>query len=155
MPTLHPLRLGIVREAARAEVERSDRGIRARIRQFFDVEWGDPPLYDTLLSTGRITVEAGADLLCHLLRRPEWQPTEASRTAPRDAALAARVRAALKAAPETTRLTVRITARAGRLELAGTVETEAGREPAAPRAGAQPGVTGANNALTVMKFPRW
>jgi cytidylate kinase len=148
-------RLGIGTEAARAEVERSDLGIRARIRQFFDVEWGDPLLYDGVLNTERLTMEAGADALCRLLARPEWQPTAASRAALEDGALAARVRAALKAAAETARLNVRITARAGRLELAGTVETEAGHEAAARVAAAQPGVTAVDNALTVMKFPRW
>ena len=148
-------RLGVGSDEARALVERSDRGVRARIRQFFDVEWGDPRLYDVILSTERLSVEAGADLVCHLLARPEWQPTEASRAALQDAALAARVRAALKAAAETARLNVKITARAGRLELAGTVESEAGPEAAARVAKAQPGVLAVENHLTVIKFPKW
>lgn len=148
-------RLGLSPEEARAQIERSDRGVRARIRQFFDVDWGDALLYDMVLSTGRFSVEAGADLLCHVLARPEWQPTEASRATLRDAALAARVRAALKAAPETTRLNVKITCQGGRLELAGTVEDAAGREGAVRVAGAQPGVLSVENHLTVIKFPKW
>jgi cytidylate kinase len=148
-------RLGLGPEEARARIERSDRGVRARIRQFFDVEWGDALLYDMVIGTGRFSVEAGADLLCHLLARPEFQPTETSRAALRDAALAARVRAALKADQETTRLNVKITSRGGRLELAGTVENVAAREAAARLAAAQPGVGAVENHLTIIKFPKW
>jgi len=148
-------RLGVGPDEARAQVERSDRGIRARIRQFFDLDWNDPLLYDLVLSTERLSVDAGTDLLCRLLARPEWQPTDASRAALQDAALAARVRAALKAAPETTRLNVKITCRGGHLHLGGTVESASGREGAARVAAAQPGVRAVENDLTVMKFPKW
>ncbi len=148
-------RLGVGPDEARLRIERSDRGVRARIRQFFDVEWGDPALYDALLNTERVSVEAGADLLCYALARPEWQPTEASRAALHDAALAARVRAALKATPETARLNVKIACRGGRLELTGTVESDAGSTAATRVAAAQPGVVAVENHLTVIKFPKW
>ena len=148
-------RLGIGPDEARVHVERSDRGVRARIRQFFDVEWSEPLNYDLNLSTERFTVEGGADLLCYVLARPEWQATEASRAALQDAALAARVRAALKADPETTRLNVKIICRGGRLELAGTVESPENRDAAARVAATVPGVLAVDSRLTVMKFPRW
>jgi cytidylate kinase len=148
-------RLGVETEEARNQILRSDRGVRARIRQFFEVEWGDPHLYDLTLNTERFAVEGGTDLLCHQLNRPEWQPTEPSRAVLGDAALAARVRAALKAYPETTRLNVKIICRGGRLELAGTVESPEGRDAAAHVAAAQPGVLGVDNHLTVIKFPKW
>ena len=148
-------RLGVGPDEARLRIDHSDRGVRARIRQFFDMEWGDPALYDLVLSTERISVEAGADLLCHVLARPEWRPTEASCAALQGAALAARVRAALKADPETTRLNVKIACRGDRLELSGTVESDAGRAAAARVAAAQPGVLTVENHLTVMKFPKW
>src|SRR5574341_765110 len=101
-------RLTVGPDEARLRIDHSDRGVRARIRQFFDVEWGDPILYDLVLSTERFSVEAGTDTLCHALARPEWQATEASRAALQDGALAARVRASLKADRETTRLNVKI-----------------------------------------------
>ncbi len=148
-------RIEVGPEEARIRLQRSDAGIRARIRQFFDVEWANPTLYDAVVTTQRFSVEAGADLLCHLLGRVEWQPTEPSRAALLDAALAARVRAALKANPETTRLNVKITCREGQLELAGTVESSEGLEAAARVAAAQPGVLSVENHLTVMRFPRW
>ncbi len=148
-------RLSVGPDEARLRIERSDRGVRARVRQFFDVEWGDPVLYDLVLSTERVSVEAGVDLLCHALARPEWRPTEASRAALQDGALAARVRAALKGDPETARVNVKITCRGGRLELSGTVESDAGSTAAARVAAAQPGVRSVENHLTVIKFPRW
>ncbi len=148
-------RMAIGTEEARAIIRRSDEGVRARIRQFFDVEWGDPAVYDAVLITQRLSVERGADLLCHLLGQPEWQATDASRATLQDIALAARVRAALKATPETSRLNVKITCRAGRLELAGTVETAPMQDAAGRVAAAQPGVLSVENHLTVMKFPKW
>lgn len=78
--------LGLDPEEARIRVQRSDQGIRARIRQFSDVEWNDPALYDLVLCTGRFGEEAAADLLCRMLARPEWQPTDASRAALEDRA---------------------------------------------------------------------
>jgi cytidylate kinase len=148
-------RLGVGPDEARVQADRSDQGVRARIRQFFDVEWNDPLLYDMVLNTERFSKEAGADLLCSWLARPEWQPTDASRAVLQDAALAARVRAALKADPETGRLNVKILCRAGRLELAGTVESPENREAAARLAANQPGVLSVENHLTVMGSPRW
>lgn len=146
-------RLGVGPEEASVRIGRSDDGVRARIRQFFEVEWADPTLYDLVLNTERISVETGADLLCDLLARPERQASEASRAALADAALAARVRAALKATPETTRLNVDIACRDGRLVLAGTVESAAGREAAARVAAAQPGVVALENRLGVIAVP--
>ncbi len=146
-------RLGVSPEEARAQIQRSDRGIRARIQQFFEVDWGDTLLYDLTLSTERFSVERGADLLCHLLARPEWQPTETSRAALRDAALSARVRAALKASPETARMNVEIRARAGRVELTGTVNSAAARDAATRVASSQAEVLSVENRLGVMQIP--
>jgi cytidylate kinase len=146
-------RLGVDAEAARDRVLQSDRGIRARMRQFFEVEWAEPLLYELTLRTDRFTVESGADLLCHLLGRPEWQPTEASRAALTDLTLVARVRAALKAAPETTRLNLTIRCRGGRIELAGTVTSTGGRSAATRVAAAQPGVVSVEDHLIITEIP--
>ena len=146
-------RLGAGAAEARARIDQSDAGIRARIRQFFEAEWCEPTLYDVVLNTERFSVEAGADLLCAALARPDRQPTAGSRAALEDAALAARVRAALKAAPETTRLNVQIACRGGRVELAGTVESAAGREAASRIAQAQPGVVAVENRVAVIQIP--
>lgn len=145
-------RLNVTTEEARLRVRRSDAGVRARIRQFFEVEWEDPTLYDAVLNTERVSVEVGADQLCRWLARPEWQPTDASLAALRDGALAARVRAALKAAPETTRLNVEIRFHAGRLELAGTVGSRGASEAAARVAAAHPGVLAVENHLIVTQI---
>jgi len=148
-------RRGVGSEEAQALIRRSDEGVRARIRQFFDVDWGDPAVYDVVLTTQRLSVVRGADLLCHFLGQPEWQATDASRAILQDAVLAARVRAALKADPETTRLNVKVICRGGRLELAGTVESQEGRDGATRVAAAHPGVLAVANHLTIMRFPKW
>jgi len=146
-------RLSVGAEEARARVLQSDRGIRARMRQFFELEWADPLIYDLTLTTDRFTVESGAAMICHLLGRPEWQPTEVSRSALTDLSLAARVRAALKATLETTRLNLTIRCRGGRIELAGTVSSTEGRSAATRVAAAQPGVISVENHLVVTEIP--
>lgn len=146
-------RLGVGEEEARARIQQSDRAIRARMRQFFDVEWADTLLYDLTLSTDRFTVESGADLLCHLLACPDWQATEKSRASLADHALAARLRATLKATSETTRLNITIRCRQGRIELIGTVSSPAGRLAAARLAAAQPGVVSVEDRLVVTETP--
>jgi cytidylate kinase len=146
-------RLGVGAEEARARVLQSDGGIRARMRQFFEVEWADPLLYDLTLTTDRFSVESGAELICHLLGRPEWQPTDVSRAALSDLALAARVRAALKASPDTTRLNLTIRSRAGRVELMGTVSSPERRLAATRVAAAQPGVVSVQDHLVVTEIP--
>ncbi len=130
----------------------SDRGIRARIQQFFEAEWADPNLYDLSLNTEQSTIDAAADLLCHLLTRPERQATAASRAVLQDGALATRVRAALKAAPEPSRLNVDIRCRGGQVELAGTVGSEAARDAATRVAAAQAEVQAVKNWLLLMKI---
>ena len=146
-------RLGVSHEEGHAKVEQSDRGIRARMRQFFEVEWADPLLYDLTLSTDRFTVESGADLLCRLLVCPKWQATETSRASLAGLALAARVRAALKATPETTRLNLTVRCHAGRIELIGTVSSPAGRRAAARVAAAQSGVVSVEDRMVVTETP--
>jgi cytidylate kinase len=148
-------RLGVNPDEALTQAQRSDQGIRARIRQFFDLDWSDPALYDLTLGTERLSEEAAADLLCHMLARPEYQPTEESRAFLHDSALAARVRAALKAEPETSRLNVKIISRGGRLELAGIVESPENRDAVARVAAIQTGVLAVDNQVSVMHAPRW
>lgn len=146
-------RLGVTAEDARVQIQKSDRAVRARIRQFFEVEWGDPLLYDLTLSTDRFTVESGAGLLCHLMARPEWQATEASRAVLQDKAQAARIRAALKANPDTARLNITIRCQGGRVELAGTVGSVAAREAAGRVAAIHAGVQSVDNHLVVIQMP--
>ena len=114
-------RLGIGAEDARRRVEDSDEGVRARIRQVFEVEWEDPLQYDLTLVTDRIEFETAVGQVLHLLDAPEFQPSDDSRRVLAGLALEARVRAALKAREDTSGVEIEIRADAGRVALAGTV----------------------------------
>jgi cytidylate kinase len=54
--------------AARARVEASDQTRRVYLRGTYGVDWNDPQLYDLILNTARMTVEAAGDVICRALR---------------------------------------------------------------------------------------
>lgn len=134
-------------------IRRSDEGIRARIRQFFDVEWDDPRLYDLTINTACVGVEEAADLLVSALRQPGRQPTDVTRTALWDAALVARVRAALKANPDTDQTDITLRCRGGRLELTGTVKDAETRDTVERLASIRVGIGAVDNHLIVTGIP--
>jgi cytidylate kinase len=146
-------RLKVDAEEAARRIRRSDEGIRARMRQFFDLEWDDPRHYDLTINTGCVAVEEATDLLDSSLRQPYRQPTEASREALWDAALAARVRAALKANPATDQADITIRCRGGRLELTGTVKDADAREAVGRLAATRAGLGAVDNHLIVTGIP--
>lgn len=123
-------RHGIERAAALRMIRVYEEGVRARVKEFFDVDWRDPLQYDLTLNTERVSLEAGAEQILRLVERPEFSPTDASRRQLADLHLAARVKAVLKGQAATTRLDVDVRAEAGRVLLAGTVASEAEREAA-------------------------
>lgn len=147
-------RLNVGEPEARDRIRRYDEGVRARIQQFFDVEWGDPLLYDLTINTGNVPVEAAAALIKNLAVAPEFQPTEASRRRLHDLALAAKVRATLKAEQATTRLNVEVTASDGEILLQGTVDTKEERGAAERIAKGVSGVRRVENQLVAMKERR-
>lgn len=134
-------------------IRRSDEGIRARIRQFFDLEWDDPRLYDLTINTASVGVDEAAGLLVSALRQPGRQPTDATRAALWDAALAARVRAALKANPDTDRADITLRCRNGRLELTGTVKDAETRDTVGRLAAIRAGAFAVDNQLIVTGIP--
>jgi cytidylate kinase len=111
-------------------VRRSDQEKFGRIRYLYDLDWGDPALYDLVLNTERLTVEAAVDTLVRLMRRPEMAATPASRQAVRDRSLASRVRAALAAHPETRKYRINVEAEQGVVRLEGTAALERAGEVA-------------------------
>jgi cytidylate kinase len=50
-------------EAARAQVEASDRNRRAYLRRYYNVRWDDPTLYDLILNTERLTPDMAATII--------------------------------------------------------------------------------------------
>jgi cytidylate kinase len=109
------------RDAAEAEVRRSDTAHASRMHAQFGVTWGDPLLYDLVLNTERVSIDSCVEQILQLSRRPEFQETAESRTILDGLALSARVRAALKANDSTSNVDVQIDARDGRVVLNGIV----------------------------------
>jgi cytidylate kinase len=116
-------------------VRRSDHEKHGRIRYLYDVDWGDPALYDVVLNTEKVSTDAAVEMVGGLVRRPEVQATEASRQAVRDRALASRVRAALAAHPDTRKYRINVEADQGVIRLEGTAAVEKAAEVARTVAG--------------------
>ena len=66
-------------------VRRSDQEKHGRIRYLYDVDWGDPALYDLVLNTEKLTVDAGVEAIAGLVR--SLAATAESRQQVRDRAL--------------------------------------------------------------------
>ncbi len=146
-------RYGIDHEAAARRVAAYDEGVRARMRQVFDVDWTDPLLYDLVINTGAVGVTAAVGQVVGLAAAPEFQPTTASRQLVADRALAARVRAILKATPSTAHVELDIQATGGHVHLAGVVGSEAARDAALAVIGEVAGVTEVSSEVKVFRRP--
>lgn len=142
------------RDAAEAEVRRSDAAHAARMNAQFGVTWGDPLLYDLVLNTERISVDSCVAQIRQLAAQPEFQETEASRAMLRRLALRARVRAALKANPSTRDVDIQIDTSNGDTVLTGIVVNEQEKAEAGRVAAAVPGVGKVDNRLGLMAISR-
>jgi cytidylate kinase len=111
-------------------IRRNDHEKFGRMRYLYDVDWGDPALYDLVINTEKLSNEAGVELIVGLLQRPDVAATEASRQAVRDRALASRVRAALRANPETRKYRINVEADHGVIQLEGTAALDRAAEVA-------------------------
>lgn len=63
----HQVRAGLGIEAARTEVLESDRGSADFIKHYYDADIDDPALYDLIINTGRLSLEAAAGLIVDAL----------------------------------------------------------------------------------------
>lgn len=129
-----------VRTAAEM-VRRSDQEKHGRIRYLYDVDWGDPALYDLVVNTEKVTVDAAVEVVTGLVSR--LVVTEESRQQVRDRGLASRVRAALAAHLETRKYRINVEADRGVIRLEGT----AALEKATDVARTVPGVIDVKSAL--------
>lgn len=142
------------RDAAEAEVRRSDGAHASRMHAQFGVTWGDPLLYDAVFNTDRIGIDSCAEQVLHLARRPEFQETAESRAVLEGLALSARVRAALKANASTVNVDVQIDARDGRVALSGIVVNEQEKDEAERVAATVAGVGRVDSGLHLMAITR-
>ncbi len=144
-------RRSLDQEDALRLIKTADEGARARIRQFFDVEWGDPLLYDLIINTEKIPLETAVAQIISLLQSPEFQPTEASLQKLKDLTLAARVKAVLKTREETTRLNINVVSNRAHITLEGIVFSDQGKYWAEKVARDVEGVSEVKNQLRVGK----
>ena len=88
-------REGIGRDEALSVIESDDHHRRRWSRELYGIDTWDASLYDLVIHIRNLTSEDAAELICQTARLPQFVPTEASRKAMEDLALAARVKAAL------------------------------------------------------------
>lgn len=146
-------RLGIDEREAIRRIVAYDAGVRARMRQMFDVDWTDPLLYDLVINTEAVSLGSGIRQVLALASAPEFQPTPESRADLRDRALAARVRATLKAAATTAAVDLDVHAREGRIRLEGLVYSEEERAAALAVTRQVEGVTDVSSDVKVFRRP--
>jgi cytidylate kinase len=142
------------RDAAEAEVRRSDAAHASRMNAQFGVTWGDPLLYDMVLNTDRISVEGCAEQILALTRLPEFQETDESRSILEGLALSARVRAALKANESTRDVDVQVESREGRVTLSGIVVNDREKQDTERVVAGVAGAGKVDNRLHLMAITR-
>jgi cytidylate kinase len=142
------------RDAAAAELRRSDSAHASRMNAQFGVTWGDPLLYDLVLNTDRVSVDSCVQQILQLAGRPEFQETPDSQATLAGLALSARVRAALKAQQATSDVDVQIESRDGTVVLSGIVANEQERADAERVATSVAGAGKVENRLHLMTVSR-
>jgi cytidylate kinase len=135
---------------ARREIEADDAARAARMGEHFNVDWGDPALYDLTLNTERIPIADCVDQVVALARSAAFQETPESRRVLADLALQARARAAMRADERTRETDVLVEASAGVLTLRGIVVDDREKAQAAEVAAKVPGAAGVVNELRTM-----
>lgn len=135
---------------ARKEIRADDAAHATRMAEHFDVEWGDPALYDLSLNTERIPVAGCVDMVVALVRSVAFAETPESRQHLLDLALAAHVRAALRANAATSHVDVTVAASKGTVTLSGIVSNPAEHDHSTDVAASVTGVTKVDNQLASM-----
>jgi|SRR5688572_16573187 len=144
---------------ARREIEVDDAARAARMGEAFNVDWGDPALYDLTLNTERVPIPACVDQVIALAKSPAFKETPESRRHLENLALQARVRAALRADERTEGIDVVIGADGGRVVLSGIVVDDREKELCRVVVEKVRGVAGVDDQLRTMsgnvgRFPQ-
>jgi cytidylate kinase len=123
-------------DAVREMVRRDDLDKAGRARYLYESDLDEPDLYDLVLNTETVGVDAAVDPIVKLVERPAMSATPESTQVVADRGLASRVGIALAASADTRRHRFEVEARTGAVCLTGT----AGLEAAARIATLVPGV---------------
>lgn len=106
--------------AAANFVRRDDTEKAGRMRYLYEVDIGDPALYDLIVNTEKLSCEAVVEMVERAVRRPEMATTDQARQTIAARALASRVQVALATNPETRRYRITVEAQEGIVTLEGT-----------------------------------
>lgn len=68
-------RLGISAEAARAQIDTSDRYHQQYFKRFYKIPWDGPGLYDLTINTAKLTPNDAADIICAAVGKCECHET--------------------------------------------------------------------------------
>ena len=101
-------------------VRRDDTEKIGRMRYLYEVDTRDAALYDLVINSEKLAIEAAVELVAGLARRPELATTAPGAQLVADRALASRVQVALATHPETRKYRTTVEAKAGVVTLEGT-----------------------------------
>lgn len=141
------------KEKALEMVRENDTDRGERMAHLYGVDWKAPHLYDLVLNTEKVSVEAGAELIETLARRSEYQPTEASKRKLGSLAIVAAIRARLKAHAPTRDVDVDIQANNGKIILMGVVANELEKKAVERMVKSIKGIHALDSHLRVMNLP--
>jgi cytidylate kinase len=153
-------RIGIQDErTAIREIEKNDAAHAKTMHHLFHADWRDPLLYDVVVNTSRISVEAGVSLIKELINRPEFNETAQSRAQLATMKLEAQVRSALRSNPKTQRLNtlfdIALEPDRGKITLSGVVDDDALHHEALKTISAVPGINEVDDRLLVATHFRY
>jgi cytidylate kinase len=114
-------RLKLSLEEAAAYIERVDRERKNWTQFLYGVNWGDPALYDIVLSLEYTNIEQACNTIATLALQRSFEITPQFQKQLDDMALASRVKAALAIHASTSELEVEVSADAGVVSVKGNI----------------------------------
>jgi cytidylate kinase len=144
------------RRAARQEIQRNDAAHQRSLEIAFGVGREDPLLYDMVLNTERLSIEACVKLVCDLVESRELRETAASRGILDDKALEARIRVKLgeRFTPGTGVTGIEASARGGKVILKGIAIHSSLAAEAGEIVHGIAGVKDVQNRIEIVRAPR-
>jgi cytidylate kinase len=144
------MRVGMAKALEMVRENDLERG--GRMDHVYGVDWKAAHLYDLVLNTEKVSVQAAAEAVANLARREEYRTTEDSKRKLDDLALASSIRAELKSHRSTRDADVDIQAGNGEVTLMGVVLSDAEKKAVEKTVHSVKGVRKVENHLNVLKY---
>jgi cytidylate kinase len=140
-------------ETALEFVREVDRERAARIKFLYRVDVDDPALYDVVINTERASVADGVRIVRAALQGEFVRPSLRSLAIARDVSIAAQAKARLLVDPATRGMRPAVSAAAGKVTVAGTVDSDELRDRVIEMTREIPGVAAVIDELLVVRLP--